>query len=485
MIFKAAPDSFCRRQFLHGLVGAGGTLFAFFRSGGAYARSLTRNVISRDHPDYEARRKSLVWQVAKPARRPDLIVQANSVDDVIAAVNQARTQGLKLIAKSGGHSISGSFLRDDGMLLDLLGMREVEVDPVMQTATAEPGTWGPTLLHALEPHGFGFPVARGGSVAIGGFLLGGGLGFNPNTWGIACFSVTGADVVTADGRLLTVNDKQYPDIYWAVRGAGPGFFGVVIKYYLRVYPLPGAMTTSQYIHPLDTHSKVAAALEQLVPNSDHRLELILLLTGNPDKEAVAAGAPEQVCLVNAIAYGADEAESRALLATVANSALNDAPLAKKEYEPTNLKILTGETGESFPHGRMATEGVWSNSIAPVIAILSERMRQAVTPLTTISIRFMGNTRLPENAAYSLIGSTNILSVLTWRDARDDSAVAGWLRATMSALEPFSLGHYINNEDIVSYPERNQHSFTPDSWARLRALRKRYDPSGVFHDYYGV
>ena len=79
----------------------------------------------------------------------------------IAAVNHARAQGLKLIAKSGGHSISGSFLRDGGMLLDLLGMREVEVDPVMQTATAEPGTWGPTLLHALEPHGFGFPVATG------------------------------------------------------------------------------------------------------------------------------------------------------------------------------------------------------------------------------------------------------------------------------------------------------------------------------------
>ena len=105
-------------------------------------------------------------------------------------------------------------------------------------------------------------------------------------------------------------------------------------------------------------------------------------------------------------------------ATVANSALNDAPLAKKEYEPGDLKILTGETGESFPHGRMATEGVWSNSIAPVIAALSERMRQAVTPLTTISIRFMGNTRLPANTAYSLIGSTNILSVLTWRDARE-------------------------------------------------------------------
>ncbi len=426
-----------------------------------------------------------MWQMAKPARRPDLIVQPNSVNEVVAAVDHARTHGLKVIAKSGGHSIPGSFLRNDGMLIDMLGMRDVTVDPENFTATAGPGTWGPTLLHALEPHGMGFPVARGGSVAIGGFLLGGGLGFNPNTWGIACFSVTGADVVTAAGEMLTVNARQYPDIYWAVRGAGPGFFGVVTKYYLRAYPLPGAITTSQYIHSLDNHAEVAAVLEELVPNSDHRLELILLLTGNPDKQAVAAGAPEQVCIVNAVAYGADEEEARTLLEPVAKSSLGHNPLQKTEYEPTTLNILTGATGESFPHGRMATEGVWSNSIATVIAALSERMRQAVTPVTTVSIRFMGNARLPEDAAFSLIGSTNILSVLTWQDARDDDKVAGWLKDTMSALEPFSLGHYINNEDVVSYPERNQRSFTPESWARLRALRKQYDPHNIFHDYFGV
>ena len=442
-------------------------------------------MVGRAHSDYEAIRRGLVWQRAKPARRPDLIVQANSANDVVAAVNHARSHGLQVIAKSGGHSIPGSFLREDGMLIDLLGMRDVTVDPENLTATAGPGTWGPTLLHALEPHEMGFPVARGGSVAIGGFLLGGGLGFNPNTWGIACFSVTGADVVTAGGEMLTVNARQYPDVYWAVRGAGPGFFGVVTKYYLRAYSLPGAITTSQYIHSLENHAGVAAVLEELVPNSDHRLELILLLTGNPDKQAVAAGAPEQVCIVNAVAYGADEEEARALLEPVATSSLGHNPLQKTEYEPTNLKILTGETGESFPHGRMATEGVWSNSIATVIAALSERMRQAVTPVTTVSIRFMGNARLPEDAAFSLIGSTNILSVLTWQDAKDDNRVAGWLRETMSVLEPFSLGHYINNEDVVNYPERNRRSFTPDSWTRLRALRKQYDPDSSFHDYFGV
>lgn len=442
-------------------------------------------VIDRSAPDYEQKRKSLVWQVAKPGYYPPLIIQPKSVDDVIAAVDHARRNKLKIIAKSGGHSISGSFLRDEGILLDLLGMREVTVDPEHLTATAGPGTWGPTLLHALEPHGLGFPVARGGSVSIGGYLLGGGLGFNPNTWRIACFSILGADVVTADGKLITVNEKQYPDIYWAVRGAGPGFFGVVTKYYLRVYPLPGAIMTSQYIHPLAAHEKVAAALETLVPSSDHKLELILLLTGNPDREAVAAGGPKQVCLVNAIAYGDNEADSRALLETVAATGLNDNPIAKKEYEPTSLKIMTGETGVSFPRGRMATEGVWSNSIAPVIASLNERMQQAVTPITTISIRFLGNAGLPADAAFSLSGSTNILSVLTWQDEAEDETINGWLRDTMAALQPFSLGHYINNEDVVSYPERNRHSFTPESWERLRALRNHYDPHNIFHDYHGV
>lgn len=470
---------------MRGLLGFFGALFAFSRSRETCAQPATGEMVGRAHSDYEAIRKGLVWQRAKPARRPDLIVQANSVNEVVATVNHARAHGLKVIAKSGGHSIPASFLRNDGMLIDMLGMQDVTVDPDNLTATAGPGTWGPTLLHALEPHGMGFPVARGGSVAIGGFLLGGGLGFNPNTWGIACFSVIGADVVTAGGELLTVNAQQYPDIFWAVRGAGPGFFGVVTKYYLRAYPLPGAITTSQYIHPLDHHAGVAAALEELVPNSDYRLELILLLTGNPDKQAVATGAPEQVCIVNAIAYGADEEDARTLLEPVANSSLDHNPLQKTEYQPSNLRILTGETGESFPHGRMATEGIWSNSIAPVIAVLSERMRQAVTPVTTVSIRFLGNTRLPEDAAFSLVGSTNILSVLTWQDAGDDNRVAGWLNDTMSALEPFSLGHYINNEDVVSYPERNRRSFTPDSWTRLRALRKQYDPDNLFHDYFGV
>ncbi len=449
------------------------------------AMKLSGKIISPADDNYEMWRKGLVWQAAKPNRKPELIVQAKTIDDVITAVNYARENKQKVIAKSGGHSISASFLRDDGILVNMLALREVVVDAESQTCTAQPGAWGPTLLNALAPHGLGFPVARGGSVSIGGFLLGGGLGFNPNTWRIACFSILGADVVLADGSQLTVNENSHPDIYWAVRGAGPGFFGIVTKYYLKAYPLPGALLTSQYIHPLSEHEKVASALETLVPNSDHKLELILLLTSNPDKAAVENGAPAQVCLINANAYGANEAESRALLKTIADSPLGHKPLAKKEYEVTNLKVMTGETGESFPRGRMATEGVWSNSIAPVIASLYERMKQAVTPITTVSIRFLGNNKLPDEAAFSLIGSTNILSVLTWQDEKDDEQIAGWMRDTMDTLEPYSLGHYINNEDVVTYPERNRASFTEASWKKLRMLRKKYDPEGVFHDYYGI
>jgi FAD/FMN-containing dehydrogenase len=492
-ISKKIPINQSRRKFIGNVAGLGaaGLLSPSLSKAAAeieqhkLSNSVAGKIVSKSDPDYDLWRKGLVWQSAKPKRTPDLIVQPTSVDDVIAAVNYARENGLKVIAKSGGHSISASFLRDDGLLLDMIKMRNVIVDPKSQTAMAEPGAWGPTLLNALEPHGLGFPVARGGSVSISGFLMGGGLGFNPNSWNIACFSILGADVVTADGKLITVNEKQHADIYWAVRGAGPGFFGVVTKYYLKAYPLPAAIKTSQYIHPLNEHAKVASALEKLVPESDHKLELILLLTSNPDKEAVRAGAPAQVCLVNVNAYGDTDEESRALLKSVANSPLGDNPLAKKEYEVTNLKIMTGDTDSSFPRGRMATEGVWSNSIAPAVATLVERMKQAVTPITTVSIRFLGNAVLPDEAAFSVIGSTNILSVLTWQDEKDDEAIAKWMQGTMAALKPFSLGHYINNEDVVSYPERNKHSFSIDSWKKLRTLREKYDSTGVFHDYFGI
>lgn len=439
----------------------------------------------RTDEQFQERKDDLVWQVIKPARSPDIIIDAKSSTDVISAVNYARDNNLKIIAKSGGHSMTGSFVREDGVLLNLLPMRQISVDQSSKIVAVEPGTWGPSLLQKLGDYGLGFPVARGASVAVGGYLLGGGLGFNPNTWGIACNSILAADVVTAEGELITVSEKNYPELYWAVRGAGPGLCGIVTKFYIQAYDLPSSIMTAQYVHPLADHAKVGAALEALVPSSDHLLELILLITGNPDKQAVADGASEYVCMVNVVAYGESEEHSRSLLKTIADSPLGESPLAKTEYQATNLAVLTGDTGAAFPRGRMATEGVWSNSIAPVVSVLADRVNQAATPITTVSIRFLGNAAMPQNAAFSVIGSTNILSVLTWEDEKDDDAINQWLADTMTALQPFSLGHYINNEDVVNFPERNRASFSADSWTKLRALKQKYDSNGVFHDYYGV
>ena len=436
-------------------------------------------------PNFVRYRDAMVWQVAKPNRSPDYIMDARSVEDVITAVNYARENDLKIIARSGGHSISGSFLRDNGILLNMGGMQQVSIDPKKKIAAVEPGVLGPVLLYRLQEHGLAFPVARGASVAIGGYVLGGGLGFNPNTWGLAYASIVAAEVVLADGTLVTVSEREHSDIYWAIRGAGPGFFGVITKYYLQAYDTPDTLMTSQYIHPLSAYEKVGEALEELVPTSDHRLELILLLTSNPDREAIAQGGPKQVCIVNVVAYGDEEIDAQTLLASVSKSALGRDTLSKREFQPTSLAQLTGDTSEAFPHGRMATEGVWSDSIAPVIATLRGQMENAVTPITTISIRFVGNKVLYDNAAFSRIGTTNILSVLTWKDEQDDVVVQKWLDDTMSSLQPYSLGYYINNEDIVRFPERNEQSFDATSWKRLRALRKKYDPDRVFHDYFGT
>src|SRR5262249_46404692 len=161
------------------------------------------------------------------ARYPDVVVQAGRVDDVVAAVRLARQRNLKIAIRSGGHSWAATFLRDGGMLLDLSAMRNFTIDAQARSASVEPGLKGTDLNRALPPHDVSFPSGHCMTVGLGGFLLQGGFGWTSRIWGPACASVTAIEVVTADGEVVRADASRNCDLYWAARGAGPGFFGVV------------------------------------------------------------------------------------------------------------------------------------------------------------------------------------------------------------------------------------------------------------------
>ncbi|MGW4800800.1 FAD-binding oxidoreductase, partial [Nonomuraea sp. NPDC004297] len=213
-------------------------------------RDLQGPLVRRGEAGYEALRAAMVWNGLKPERFPDVIVQAASERDVRTAVRFARSAGLRVAVRSGGHNWVGSSVRDGGLLIDLSRLDACAVDTASATASAQPAVRGRELAAALAGHGLAFPFGHCGSVAIGGYLLSGGLGWNPGVWGPACLSVAEIEAVTASGEVVRCGEDENADLFWAARGAGPGFFAIVTRFRLRLSRLPVAITTSAYAFPL-------------------------------------------------------------------------------------------------------------------------------------------------------------------------------------------------------------------------------------------
>src|SRR5256885_11838457 len=193
---------------------------------------------------YEAARRATVWNSRIPPRFPDVIVQAEDTDDVVAAVRYAQTNRLQVGVCSGGRSWSANHLRDGGLLLDVGRLDQCAIDADAMVAVVGPGKDGSVLAAELDDQGLFFPAGHCMGVGLGGYLLQGGYGWNSRALGPACESVLGVDVVTADGEQIHCDAEHHPDLYWAARGSGPGFFGVVTAFHLTLYPRPAVCGAS-------------------------------------------------------------------------------------------------------------------------------------------------------------------------------------------------------------------------------------------------
>src|SRR5450631_2269857 len=202
------------------------------------ADAFTGRILYKGDPLYEIQRAGATWNARKPNRYPSAIVLAESDKDVIAAVKLAKQRGWQVTARSGGHSFSGSHNRDNALMVNISKMKELTVDAKSRTAVASPAWLGDQLNKVLEKNQLIFPTAHDPGVGIGGFVMCGGHSTISRLYGPACANLKGADIVTADGDLIHADDKQNTDYFWAIRGAGPGFFGVAVRYYLQLHPLP-------------------------------------------------------------------------------------------------------------------------------------------------------------------------------------------------------------------------------------------------------
>lgn len=448
-------------------------------------------VIRRQDADYEMWRQSMVWHMSKPNRRPDVIVQAKSTQDVIGAVKHAARNKLKVALRSGGHNSNGASLRDGGLLIDVSAMQDIRIDREKRIASIQTGVRSLELVKAAREQGLTFPVPHCPSVGLGGFTMGGGIGWNyPQCGGMSVHSIVGAEVVTADGRVLRAAPDENPDLYWAVRGAGPGFFGAVTRLDLRLYEAPKAIMASSYIFPLAELKTVTSALDAIRrAGGTERIELITVLMHHPEVPADAPPEKSKICFFTAFVFEDSEEKARAALAPFARSALGgDRCLIKQEYRSFDFEGLYDRFFSlDDPAGRCAryaVDNVLTDRGSEALHALAGHFAKAPSRDCHVLASYNMGTRALPDSCFSWKADCFVGSYAIWDEEKDDARNFAWLKETLPLMDPFAVGHYVNEVEARTNPGRYVQCFSEANWRRLQELRRKYDPAGVFHSYLG-
>lgn len=453
-----------------------------------WRESFNGRSMSRSDTDYELWRQAMPWQMHTAPRYPDMIARPDSAAAVSDVVAMAHRAGYRLSIKSGGHNVSEAFLRDGGVLLDLGELQGITVDSAAKTAWIEPALWSHGVLRALAPHGLAFPVAHCATVPMGGFLLGGGLGYNHDNWGtLACHSVLAAEIVMANGETIIASPESHADLYWAVRGAGTGFFGIVTRYLVQLYPAPDAVYESSFIFPLSRLEEATRLLLDWADSDPVDTELMMLLAHNPMAGPETPPLESKMCIVRAVTYSGSEAAARQQLASFGSHPLAGSALMKNEIVATSLEQMqrdsvNADMGLGFGH--YAVDTIWTDRLPEVMRAIRDKLVTAASPKTHFVISPKCNRALTEDAAFSMIGDVFVGAYAMWDKQRDSAAHFRWLEETGDAMLPLATGQYINEVDAFRDPSAPQRCFSSDNWKRLETLRRSYDPNRLFHSWPG-
>lgn len=445
-------------------------------------------VIVKNDASYEAWRKAMIWQLAKADRKPDMIVQATSAEDVQQAVRYAAENGMKATTRCGGHSMAGCFMRDDGMLVDVSRLATIEIDAAKREAIVGPGVIGRRLQEELGKQGLGFPTAHCGMVPISGFLLGGGLGWNGNAWGgMSTYNILEVEIVTADGKVRIANETENADLFWAVRGGGPGLFGVVTRFKLRVHPAPKAMRSHTYIFPFTATADVAAAMEEIGPKLPKNVELIGVITAAPPgmEKACAAAGCDQVFLLQSVAFVDTEALALSGMSALAQHPITAKAIVKIENAAESFENLyySNEVGP-FPQRRYCVDNIYADSLKKPIEVIIRHMPNSPSRVTLPLLLYKGRPELPDGACATK-GNFYVSCYAQWDDPATDKANKDFLIAMYEELQPYGTGSYINELNQEGRIHRIRECYTADGWRKLGELRRKYDPGLVFHTFYGL
>jgi FAD/FMN-containing dehydrogenase len=431
----------------------------------------------RGQPEYEATRQASARNLRLPDRYPDVIVQANDVYDVVAAVKLAQQKDLRISVRSGGHSWAVNHLRDGGLLLDVSRLNDVHVDKATMRAICGPGCKGNELAGRLGKAGLFFPTGHCEGVCLGGYLLQGGFGWHSRVLGPACMSVAAIDLVTADGTILHASPDENADLYWAARGAGPGFFGVVTRYHLRLYPRPKATGVAVQNYPIAMLEEVFRWAHAVGPEVPGAVELLITVTQH------VPGIKGPGIVVSAPVFTDSWREALAALAFMNKSALERKAAFRLPFAPVGLRLLYRGAMTHYPAGhRYAVDNMWTSAgiedLLPGVRRIAETL-----PGEHAHMLWMNWAPPPDrpDMAFSVEDDIYIALYSVWKEAKDDARFSTWPVERMREMQHLATGCQLADENLGQRPAR---FVADDHLARLDQIRATRDPEQRFYPWMG-
>jgi FAD/FMN-containing dehydrogenase len=434
--------------------------------------SLNGKVTAPGEPGYDEGRTVFYGGID---RSPAAIVRPADTDDVARVIALARETGLELAVRSGGHSVPGHSTTEGGIVLDLRDLNGLEIDLDSRTAWAETGLTTGRYTAAAAEHGLATPFGDTGSVGIGGLTLGGGVGYLVRKHGLTIDSLLAADVVTADGALLRVDAESHPDLFWAIRGGG-GNFGVATRVQLRLHDV-GTVVGGMLILPAsaDTiHSFVQAA--EAAPEE---LSGIANVMPAPPMPFLPPEQHGRLVIFAVLVYAGEvEAGERAIAPFRALAE----PVADMVGPKPYPAIFEGAGDEEW-HPVAASHTMFVDGIDHSAAeTIVDQLQSSTAMMAVTQLRVLGGAaaRVPADAtAYAHRESRIMVNVAAIFGSPEEAPEhQPWVTGLADALRQDDRGAYVNFLADEG-EERVRAAYPGETWERLVAAKRRYDPTNLF------
>ena len=432
--------------------------------------------INKGDAGFDAAIMATLFNKRDPNKRPDKMVIPRTVADIQNALRFAKAHNKKVSICSGGHSWSANHLRPDSVLINMMAFNEYIIDKDRMTATAGPGVGGSDLLKALFNQDLFFPAGHCTGVCLGGYLLQGGYGWHGRKLGMACESVIGLDIVTAEGEYVYADKNENADLFWAARGAGSGFFGVVVQFHLKLHKKPTYCGMMSHIFTMEHMEDVYRWAYEVGPSIPDTVEFQMLTS----RKTLKFFAPGIEAAAPIFAETKDELHE-------AMSFMKNSPIKKKAYVrfpfiEMNIKTMYKFVMTHYPDNHYwGVDNMWThapiNDLMPYLKEIAQTLPPA--PAHFLWLNWQPPQRT-ESMVYSLEDKIYLALYGSWASPNDTPQYEYWATEHMTRMAHLSTGIQLADEGL---DKRTALFLSDKNMEKLTKIRSERDPTGLFYEWH--